>query len=59
MRAHSLNRVVAAFHLGHDSVVIVAIEPSPITNLPAGFGVKRSVIEDDLAFFAIFEFLRT
>ncbi len=57
MRAHSLDRVVAAFHFGHDGVVIVAVEPSPVADLAAGFGVKRRVVEDDFAFFAGLEFL--
>ena len=58
MRAHSLDRVVASFHLGDDGVVIVAVEPSPVADLAAGFGVERRVIEDDFAFFARLEFLR-
>ena len=58
MRAHSLDRVIAAFHFGDDSVVIVAVEPSAVADLSAGFGVERSVVEDDLAFFAGLEFLR-
>ena len=58
MRAHPLDRVVAAFDLGHDGVVIVAVKPSPIAHLPAGLGVKRRVVQDDFAFFAGLEFLR-
>ncbi len=58
MRPHTLDRVVAAFHFGDDSVVIVAVEPSPVAHLSAGFGVERRVVEDDLAFFAGLEFLR-
>ena len=57
MRAHALDRVVAAFHLRHHGVVIVAVEPSAIAHLPAGLGVERRVVEDDLAFFAGLEFL--
>ena len=58
MRPHSLHRVVAAFHFGDDGVVIVAVKPSTIADLSAGFGIERSVVEDDLAFFARLEFLR-
>ena len=58
MRAHSLHRVVAAFHLGDDRVVIVGVEPSAIADLPAGLRVERRVVENDLAFFARLEFLR-
>ena len=52
MRAHALNRVVASLHVGDDSVVIVGVEPSAIADLPASLGIKRRVIEDDLAFIA-------
>src|ERR1017187_1152264 len=55
--AHSLNRVVAAGHVGDDGVVIVGIEPSAIANLPAGFSVERRVIDDDLALVAGLQFL--
>ncbi len=58
MRAHALNRRVAALHFGDDGVVIVGVKPSPVANLPAGFGVERRVVEDDFAFFARLEFLR-
>ena len=58
MRTHALDRVVAAFHFGNDSVVIVAVEPSAVADLSAGFGVERRVVEDDLAFFAGLQFLR-
>ena len=57
MRAHSLDRVVATFHFGDDGVVIVAVEPSAVADLAAGFGVERRVVEDDFAFFAGLEFL--
>src|SRR5260370_32604216 len=55
MRAHALYRVVAPSHLGDDGVVIIGVEPSAITDLPAGFGVEGSVVEDDLAGIAGFE----
>ena len=58
MRAHSLDRVVTAFHLRDDGVVVVTVKPSPVAHLSAGLGIKRSVIEDDFAFFAGLEFLR-
>ena len=58
MRAHALNRVVAAFHVGDDGVVIVAVEPSPVADLSAGFGVERRVVKNDFAVFAGLEFLR-
>ena len=57
MRAYALHRVIAAFHFGDDGVVIVAVEPSAVADLSAGFGVERRVVEDDLAFFAGLEFL--
>src|SRR5271166_6034255 len=57
MRAHALNRGVAAFYFGDDGVVIVAIKPSAIADLPAGFGVERRVVEDYFAFVAGFELL--
>src|ERR1700730_11350582 len=50
MRSYSLDRVVAAFHFGHDGVVIVAVEPSTVADLSPGFSVERRVVEDDLAF---------
>src|SRR6516162_5859981 len=59
MGAHALDRVVATLDLGGHRVVIVAVQPSPIANLPAGFGVKGRVIEDDLASLTRLEFLRT
>ena len=58
MCPHALNRVVATFHFGDDGVVIVAVKPSAVADLSAGFGVERRVVEDDLAFFARLEFLR-
>ena len=58
VRADALNRGVAAFHFGDDSVVIVGVEPSAVANLAAGFGVERGVVEDDFAFVAGPELLR-
>ena len=58
MRAHALHRVIASSHFGNDSVVIVGVKPSAIADLPARFGIKGSVIENDLAGFAGLEFLR-
>ncbi len=52
MRPHSLDWVVASLHFGNDGVVIVAVKPSAIADLAAGFGIERRVVEDDLAFFA-------
>src|SRR5208282_3141264 len=57
MRAHSLYRVIASSHFGNDSVVVVGVKPSAIANLPTGFGVEGSVIENDLAGVAGLEFL--
>ena len=57
MRPHALNRVIASRHFGNDSVVIVRIKPSAIPHLPASLGIKRRVIENDLARFASLEFL--
>jgi hypothetical protein len=58
MRPHPLDRVVAALDLRNDGVVIVAVKPPAIANLPAGFGVKRCVIKNNFAFLASLEFLR-
>ena len=58
VRAHALNRGVAAFHFGDDGVVIVAVEPSAVADLSAGFGVERGMVEDDFAFVARLELLR-
>src|SRR5208282_915871 len=58
MRAHSLHRVIAASHFGDDGVVIVGVKPSAIADLSARFGVEGSVVENDFAGFARFEFLR-
>ena len=58
MCPYSLHGVVATFDFGNHSVVIVAVEPSAIANLSAGFRIKRRVIEDDFAFLAGLEFLR-
>ena len=58
MSAHALDRVVASLHVGDDGVVVVAVEPSAVADLAAGFGVERRVIEDDLAFVSGLEFLR-
>jgi hypothetical protein len=48
--AHALDRVVAAFHVGDDGVVIVAVEPSAVADLSARLGVEGRVVEDDFAF---------
>ena len=39
-------------------IVIVAVKPSAVSDLPAGLRVERRVIEDDFAFVAGPEFLR-
>ena len=48
MRPHALNRRIASRHVSDDSIVIVD-KTIPVTNLPARLGIKRRVIEDDLA----------
>ena len=58
MRPHPLNRRIASRNVGDNGVVIVRIEPSPVTNLPAGFRIERRVIENDFAGFASLEFPR-
>src|SRR4029077_18945052 len=58
MRRNSLDRVIAGFHVGDDGVVIVAVDPSAVADLSSGFGIERSVVEDDLTFFSWLEFLR-
>ena len=58
VRPNSLNRVIAANHLGNDGVVIVAVEPSAVADLSARFGVERSVVENDFSFVARLKFLR-
>src|ERR1700685_1814079 len=57
VRAHTLDRGVAAFYIGDDGVVIVREEPSTVADLSAGFGVKRCVIENDFAFVSRVELL--
>jgi len=57
MRADSLHRVVASLDLGDDGVPFVAVKRAAVTNLPSGFGIKRRVVEDDLAFFPGLQFL--
>ena len=57
MGAHALNRGIASGNVGDDGVVIVGVEPSAIADLSARLRVERSVIENDLAFFAGGEFL--
>ena len=57
MRAHTLNRVVAAGYLRDHRVVIVGVEPSAIAHLTSSFGVEGSVVEDDLALIASFQLL--
>ena len=59
VRAYSLHGVVATLHLGDDGVVVVGVEPSAIANLPAGLGIEGRVVENDLAFLASVEGLRT
>ena len=59
MRPHALHRVIASRHVGDNSIVIVRVEPSAITNLPAGFSIKGSVIKNHFARLTRLEFLRT
>src|SRR6266404_8053639 len=59
MCAYALDRRVAAGHLGDDRVVVVRVQPSAVADLASGLGVKRRVIEDDLALVTGLEFLRT
>ena len=49
MRAHALHRIGRAFDLGHEGVVIFAVEPAHVADLPAGIGVERRLIEHDVA----------
>src|SRR6266478_583440 len=49
VRTHALHRHVSAADFG-DDVARGIIEPSRIADLPAGVGVERCVVEDDLAF---------
>src|SRR6185503_233075 len=57
MRPDSLNGVITSLHFSDDCVQLIAVERAAVANLSAGFRIKRSVIEDDLAFFAGLEFL--
>jgi len=52
MGAHTLDRGVAPLHFGDNGVVIVAVEPSSVAHLPSRFGIERSVVDNDFAFFA-------
>ena len=58
MRPHPLNRVIASLHFSNDGVVIVGVNPSAVAHLPAGLGIERGVIKNDLARLASLEFLR-
>ena len=49
MRAHSLHGIGDAFNFGDDGVVIFAVEPANIADLPARIGVERRVVEHDFA----------
>src|SRR5579859_1637173 len=55
VRSNTLHRHDAAVHVGDDVAGAIA-EHSDIADLTAGVGVERRVIEDDLAFFAGFQF---
>src|SRR5205085_789782 len=57
--ANALDRVISSRYFSDDRVQFVAIQSAAITDLAAGFGVERRVIENDFAFFAGLEFLRT
>ena len=56
MGAHALNRVVASFYFCNDGVQFIAIEDAAVADLASGFGVERSVVEDDFDFVSGFEF---
>jgi hypothetical protein len=58
MGPHTLDRGITPLHFGDDRIVIVAHEPSPVANLPAGFGIEGSVVENDFALIPGMEFLR-
>src|SRR5215475_6934082 len=49
MCTDALDRVVTTRHLGNDGIVILGVEPSTVSDLAACLGVKRRVIENDLA----------
>src|ERR1039457_2485393 len=57
VRAHALHGIGDAFHFGDDGVVVFAVEPADIAHLPTSIGVKRRVVEDDLAALARLQFL--
>ena len=57
VHAHALYGVVRAGDFSNDRIVIVGVEPAAIAHLSSGFGVERSVIEDDLSFVTGAEFL--
>src|SRR6266851_6463634 len=59
VRAHSLNRVVAAGHLGDDRVVIVGVQLAAVADLASGFGIKRSVVKNYLTNIPNIEFTGT
>src|ERR1700691_4170434 len=58
MRPDALNRRIASRHIGNNSIVIVRVKPSPVTNLSARFRIKRRVVKDDLGGLARLEFPR-
>src|SRR6266481_5026409 len=52
MCAYALHRRVAAVDVSDNGVVLIVVEHAHITDLPAGIGVERRVIEHNFAFFA-------
>src|ERR1035441_10970681 len=55
MRAHALHGIGDSFNFSDDGVVIFAIQAANIAYLTTGFGIKRRVIEHDLAALARLE----
>src|SRR5580692_12881981 len=58
MCPHPLNRRITSRNIGNNGIVIIGIKPSPVANLPAGLGIERRVIKDDLSRFPRLEFPR-
>jgi hypothetical protein len=50
--AYALHRHHASMDLGQQRVAVVGIEPANVAHLSACIGVKRRVIQDDLALFS-------
>src|SRR4051794_12046260 len=49
MRTYALHRIVSSAHFRNYGIHLIAIKRTAVTNLSAGFGIKRRVVKNDLA----------